>query len=144
MASRLSTTAFPRWVPAGTRLQDVTTPGASASRVVRSTGVGPSDIPGLDGQVELIADKRSCRPAVGGRPVSGSCVRIDRVALATIGAHSEHLGPTDGPFCSRLGPPSGDLGLRRFTIEVDGDGVAVQCAPGLDVSSVDRHGAAGE
>jgi len=55
--------------------------------------VGPSDVAGLRGEVELVADVRTRRAAVGGGTVSGSSVAVDRVDVAAVAAATEYLRP---------------------------------------------------
>ena len=83
--------------------------------------VGPLHVAGLDGQMQLVADIRSGRAAVGGGAVPGPGVPVDGVLVAAVGTDAEHLG-----FAGRLlrlghRPVVHELGLGCLAVEVDGD-----------------------
>ena len=74
----------------------------------------------------------------------GPRVGIDGVALATVWADPEDLRPAGGPLCSALWSEVRQLGVSGLAVEIDHDGFAVECAPGLDVGAVYRHRTAGQ
>ena len=135
--------ARPRCVPAGISDRQVMTPGTSSERRDLVDVVGPLHIPGLHGQVELVADVGPGRTGVGGGAVSGPGVAIDGVQVAAVAADAEDLGLAGRFLRLRHGAVVHQLGFGGFAVESDGDGVAVQGAPGLDVGAVDRDRARG-
>ena len=101
--------------------------------------VGPADVSGLDGQVELVADIGTSRTAVGGRSVPGPGVGIHGVLLATVGSDAQDLGSSGRCLRAPGRTVADQLGLGRLTVELDRHRLAVEGAPGLDVGAVDRH-----
>src|SRR6266481_5598990 len=63
--------------------------------------VGPPDVPSLHRQVQLEADVRARRPAVGGRTVTRPSVTVDGVLLAAVRPDAEHSRLPDRPTLRR-------------------------------------------
>jgi hypothetical protein len=100
--------------------------------------IGPADVSGLDGQVELVANVRTRWSAVGRRAVPSSGVKVCGVALPTVNPHPEGLG---SPSRSLLSFPRSffdKLGLSGLTIKLHRHCLAVQGPPCLDICPVDR------